>query len=704
MFNSHQVWFYQQSQLIPFVVYSFLRIVSEQHLDSSFRSFLAEFCARVLKDKFQDCAVIGRDLVRILGDVSKLPEFDYIWSYIQGLDQFGSIQASPIISLLKTPTPRHFLNIRLTPDMEINLLFMLDKVKYGNHKRYQEWFISEYLSEAVCQDSYPLIVDIIRYLVIAYHPPNAVLASPSVQRWHAISWLIRLLKANFAYANAKMALFYDFLFYDPLQDSIMNVEPAILLIVKSVSKVPFISSSMIEFLYLMRRIYFPALSPMIEKCIDRAMMDILAKRVIPNLESIFLSDQIPEQIKQQTREMFPCYLGSNEGRSALPSVYEHPNQVASTSSLGTSEHRDALLKLMNNISIDGTLLKDPQSAMAEFISCLARMDDIAMEATVADLTTFIQGTLSTLVLHRLWRTALIAALKDTSLTSEQLSLAVKRLSTLPVAKTCFNIDAFIGVSEATESKDLLAEEINKAKLERPESFYSTCFKDFGSRLAEAPNALDLLYLILSECDPSQLLQLKRSMICITSPLFVKSSNWNDFMNKLDETVLWDGYIQLFFWDLIAHSLRLSNDPALNRQFMIDSFRRLKPFLCEPDKNAELASSFYNLSVQLWLTNDFNDFYFWFTVYIQEFGQNDAPSTQDTCFALLLTLWRNNSRFFLQCLVKLDEASQPRPLNYRHLRSGVTAFRESVIQVVEPCPAKKSLCACLDTTLTLLRNR
>ncbi len=714
IFTTHLTWFYQQAQLIPFVVFSFIRIVSEAGLDNSLRKCLSSFCATVLRDKYQECSVLGRDLVRILGDVSKISEFDPVWSFLQSIDPSQSPDSSPLLRLLKSPTPKHFFASRLTPDMETNLIFMLEKVKYGHHKRYQEWFTAEYLSEEVCKDPYPIIVDIIRYLIVAYHPPNTVIASPSVQRWHAISWLIRLLKANFAYANAKMALFYDYLFYDPLHDSIMNIEPAILLIVKSVSKLPFISSSMLEFLYLARRFYYPTLSPMIEKCIDRTMVDILSKRVIPSLESIFLSDQIPEEIKQQTKEMFPCYLGSknakstaSHGLSSAVSAYEHPNQVSSTASLGTSPHRTQLQDLMTQIGKESAQFENPRQGMTVFINAIGLMDSFAFEAITGDLVTFVQITLSPLVLHQLWREALLAALKDSATAKDVVNKAIERLGLLPVPKTCFDIEALLYGTQMRTNESVLAEEIVEARRSCPESFYRTCFKDFGLKLLESENVIECLYLILEDCDPIGLLQLKQSLLGFTQSPILSASNWTGFMQHLEETVLWDGYVQLFFWDLMSQSLRCSGDTQFYRQFVTDALKKLYPFLKEQQKNAELCSAFYNLCAQFLNFTEFNDFYFWFALFVEEMGAGSGDvslSKDDVLLSILMMLWRVNSRFFLQCLVRVDEANQPRPINHGHIRHGLLSLCEFVNEGVEPSPAKKSLCACLETTLTLLKGR
>ena len=82
IFVDHKNWFYEQIQLIPFTIFSFLRIRAGNGIDLELRKRMAVFCAALLLEKFKECSVIGRDLVRILQDVSKLPEFIPVWNFL----------------------------------------------------------------------------------------------------------------------------------------------------------------------------------------------------------------------------------------------------------------------------------------------------------------------------------------------------------------------------------------------------------------------------------------------------------------------------------------------------------------------------------------------------------------------------------------------------------------------------------------------
>lgn len=121
------------------------------------------------------------------------------------------------------------------------------QVRFGQQKRYQDWFQRQYLSTA---ESQSLRCDLIRYICGVVHPSNEVLSSDILPRWAIIGWLLTTctvgglrrvtwpssltsdlpeplppvcLQSNVAASNAKLALFYDWLFFNPDKDSIMNI-------------------------------------------------------------------------------------------------------------------------------------------------------------------------------------------------------------------------------------------------------------------------------------------------------------------------------------------------------------------------------------------------------------------------------------------------------------------------------------------------
>lgn len=97
-----------------------------------------------------ECLIMGRDLVRLLQNVARIPEMELIWKDLLHNPQVLSPQftgdttlptilqvvpvltlvscASGVLQLLTARTSRKFLACRLTPDMETKLLFMTSRV------------------------------------------------------------------------------------------------------------------------------------------------------------------------------------------------------------------------------------------------------------------------------------------------------------------------------------------------------------------------------------------------------------------------------------------------------------------------------------------------------------------------------------------------------------------------------------------------
>ncbi|NWI72307.1 INT3 protein, partial [Dryoscopus gambensis] len=137
--------------------------------------------------QFMDCFMIGRDLVRLLQNVARIPEFEQLWKDILHNPQVRSSQFTGVLQLLQSRTSRKFLACRLTPDMETKLLFMTSRVRFGQQKRYQDWFQRQYLATP---DSQSLRCDLIRYICGVVHPSNEVLSSDILPRWAIIGWLL----------------------------------------------------------------------------------------------------------------------------------------------------------------------------------------------------------------------------------------------------------------------------------------------------------------------------------------------------------------------------------------------------------------------------------------------------------------------------------------------------------------------------------
>lgn len=72
--------------------------------------------------------VVGRDLIRAMQDVAKIPEIETIWKELLNNPTSLSPKVTSYLDILRTPTPKMYLQSRVTPDMETFLLFILCEV------------------------------------------------------------------------------------------------------------------------------------------------------------------------------------------------------------------------------------------------------------------------------------------------------------------------------------------------------------------------------------------------------------------------------------------------------------------------------------------------------------------------------------------------------------------------------------------------
>ena len=76
--------------------------------------------------------VIGRDLVRALQDVAKLPEMEAIWKDLVNNPISLCPHLTSFSQLLRIPTPKTYLQSRVSPEMENHIMFIMREVSFEN--------------------------------------------------------------------------------------------------------------------------------------------------------------------------------------------------------------------------------------------------------------------------------------------------------------------------------------------------------------------------------------------------------------------------------------------------------------------------------------------------------------------------------------------------------------------------------------------
>ncbi|KAH8519963.1 hypothetical protein H0E87_001419 [Populus deltoides] len=323
----------------PFVLtsalYVYLRVLADHCKVStdakmeSLKRLEIEFCVKMLREQFNLCMKIGRDLIRLLRDLVHVPEFRAIWNdLVLNPSEFRTEGFSDISQLYCSRTSSRYFLLRITPEMETQLRFLLMQVKFGNQKRYQVWFAKKFLFG---QERETLVVDIIRFICCAHHPSNEIIQSDIIPRWAVIGWLLKSCREKYVEANMKLALFYDWLFFDEKIDNIMNIEPAMLLMVCSIPKYIDITHSLLEFLLFIAENYEEDRNYVIIRGLSSAMRMLVQKGVVRSLDILTSCDALSPFLREglrklilrlniESNELQPAHLPHSVSHSSLQNV------------------------------------------------------------------------------------------------------------------------------------------------------------------------------------------------------------------------------------------------------------------------------------------------------------------------------------------------------------------------------------------------
>ncbi|KAL6653499.1 hypothetical protein ACP70R_009077 [Stipagrostis hirtigluma subsp. patula] len=297
----------EEPQLLASAVFAFLRLLAKNRLAPApstvecadceecknaknlgeCREKLVSFCISMLRDHLQVCALIGRDLVRTLHELVLVPEFqvlwrDWMWRHASDICRIG--------------TPSWCAAVAISPEMETQLLFMMNNVKWGDQKRYQLWFARKHLMVPGGEERIP---DIVRFICCGYHPTNEIMQSGVIARWAVIGWLLTSCSKGYVQANVKLALFYDWLFFEEGKGNIMNIEPAMLLMLNSLSQYSDITNMLLEFLFLLIEHYDVQRKEAVAQCVRNAFQILVRKGVVPSLEPLTFCSKLSPLLRQK---------------------------------------------------------------------------------------------------------------------------------------------------------------------------------------------------------------------------------------------------------------------------------------------------------------------------------------------------------------------------------------------------------------------
>lgn len=315
IYIENKTWLDRFPSLICSVVYTYLRLIEDHNVPSllALRQKEVNFVILLIRERFADVMTLGRDLVRLLQNVARIGEFNQLWQDILHNPRSLCPTYVNVLQLLQIRTSRRYLQSRLTPDMERKLAFLTASVRFGNHKRYQEWFQRQYLATP---ESQSLRSDMIRFIVGVIHPTNELLCSDIIPRWAVIGWLLTTCTSSVAASNAKLALFYDWLFFEPDKDNIMNIEPAILVMHHSMRSHPVVTATLLDFLCRIIPNFYPPLTDKVRLGVFNSLRQIIDKRVLPTLHSLFDSPKLDGELRTMVQDTFKEFCVNNDATAS----------------------------------------------------------------------------------------------------------------------------------------------------------------------------------------------------------------------------------------------------------------------------------------------------------------------------------------------------------------------------------------------------
>ncbi|XP_055351163.1 integrator complex subunit 3-like isoform X2 [Paramacrobiotus metropolitanus] len=311
--------------ILQMALLTFIQLIQYHHTSlqySVIKDKEVDFCLDLLRNKFGECMAIGKDFIRILMQICKMPKMKEFWSDLVNdpkkiAPSVPNFTGVPYILQLKTS--RWIYPHRITADLEAKIAFLLSKVRAPQVSRYADIFLKQYLSSA---EGEALIPEIIRFVCRSIHPTNEILGSDVLQRWNFFLILICTCKTVAGLNQCLLALFYDWMLFDPQGEnvSIMFIEPGILLLMNVLQKnIKVLQKplmvTLVEYLCKIPFEFFPPISAKVRSSIVASFRYILEKRVVGSVAPII--DFAPEEQKILLRKTYPEIFGPGEAGSGV---------------------------------------------------------------------------------------------------------------------------------------------------------------------------------------------------------------------------------------------------------------------------------------------------------------------------------------------------------------------------------------------------
>ncbi|KAF7259120.1 hypothetical protein EG68_02845 [Paragonimus skrjabini miyazakii] len=317
----------RQGFLLPLTVFTLLRLIPDHHAASpgsvvsqsttststcsisacSLRHRELVLAEELIRKHFDRCAQIGRDFVRLLHGIARLEPMRHLWDdMLQNMPSLSSHFTS-LAEILEITTPQCFTQTLIPHEMEQWARWMMKNVHCVPRvpvNRYQDFFQRKFFSTP---ESQSLRVCLLRYIVTYFYPDNEMLASTLIPRWNVISWILSQSTCAVVTANAKLALFYDWLFFKP-NDCIMNLEPALLAMMNHLApRTQPIALSLVDFLIKIVSNYHPPMTDRIVTGVRGGLEEMIRLGVVKNINPLFeMLHRVSPDLLRGLRTLLGC--------------------------------------------------------------------------------------------------------------------------------------------------------------------------------------------------------------------------------------------------------------------------------------------------------------------------------------------------------------------------------------------------------------
>ncbi|VDM56424.1 unnamed protein product [Angiostrongylus costaricensis] len=275
----------------------------------------------IVRNRFTDALMLGRELLLILMRLAKIPQINLIWvDLITNPTKFGLNDG--IEDLFRSNA--NFYGVRLSTEMAKKLEFIICQCKPNTQDKHFEWFSNTFFRGP---DGPSLRAEAIRYVLYFFKPdmPTHVLEA----RGHFLYYLLTTIPPNSDIEQqwCRNAVWFDWLTYD-VHTSVQFIEPVMSMVRQALINAPMKATSLLEYVCRAITLMYPSRADLFKKAANDAMHAV-HEYYSGGLLAILDNPRIERSIRDLIRETFADYFSRI---TSLPSATLQPAPLIPSSS------------------------------------------------------------------------------------------------------------------------------------------------------------------------------------------------------------------------------------------------------------------------------------------------------------------------------------------------------------------------------------